>query len=91
MKGLALQLARGTTSLVPAVLRMLLVKELLSERTPSVWGRQPVTLELLFDLGREMTSPVQVVSMVLPLEALGFERQAVAAPAFHRGAAQDIP
>ena len=74
------QLARGTTSLVPAVLPGLLLKELFLERTPSVWGRRPVTMGLLFDLGREMTSPVQVVSMVLPLEALGFERQAVAAP-----------
>jgi hypothetical protein len=80
MKGLAFQLARGMTSLVPAVLPVLLLKELFLERTPSMWGRQPVTRELLFDLGREMTSPVQVVSMVLPLEALGFERQAVAAP-----------
>ncbi|CUS34301.1 hypothetical protein COMA1_11626 [Candidatus Nitrospira nitrosa] len=48
-----------------------------------------MTMELLFDLARETTSPVQVVSMVLPLEALDFEPQAVAVPGFYRGAAQD--
>ena len=48
-------------------------------------------MELLFDLAREMTSPAQVVSMVLPLKVLNFERQAVAAPGGRRGGTRDTP